>query len=131
MINKILLDANVIVRLFMRDHEAHYKISEAFFLALEAGEKKAILLDLIIAEVVYILKSYYKQDKQSIASRLKLLLQYENIEVSNRAVIIEALEAYTKKNIDFADAILCAKKNLEGYEVMSFDKDIKKCTKEK
>ena len=74
MINKILLDANVIVRLFMRDHEAHYKISEAFFLALEA---------------------------------------------------------YTKKNIDFADAMLCAKKNLEGYEVMSFDKDIKKCTKEK
>jgi len=131
MINKILLDANVIVRLFMRDHEAHYQISEAFFIALEAGEKKAILLDLIIAEVVYVLKSYYKQDKQSITSRLKLLLQYENIEVSNRAVIIEALEAYTKKNIDFADAILCAKKNLESYEIMSFDKDIKKCIKEK
>jgi predicted nucleic-acid-binding protein len=127
MTNKILLDANIIIRLLMRDNEEHYKIAETFFVALEASQKHAILLDIIIAEIVYVLKSYYKQDKKYIVDRLKVLLQYENLEVSNRAVIIEALEVYAKKNIDFADAILCAKKNLEAYEVMSFDKDLKKC----
>ena len=111
----------------MRDNEEYYKIAEAFFIALEAGEKHAILLDIIIGEIVYVLKSFYKQDKKYIVDRLKLLLQYENLEVSNRAIVIEALEVYEKRNIDFADAILCAKKNLEGYEVMSFDKDVKKC----
>jgi len=127
MTNKILLDANIIVRFFMRDNEEHYKIAETFFMALEAGQKYAILLDIIMAEIVYVLKSYYKQDKKYIVDRLELLLQYENLEVSNSAVIIEALEVYANKNIDFADAMLCAKKNLEGYEVMSFDKDLKKC----
>jgi len=127
MTNKILLDANIIIRLLMRDNEEHYKIAETFFVALEASQKHAILLDIIIAEIVYVLKSYYKQDKKYIVDRLKVLLQYENLEVSNRAVIIGALEVYAKKNIDFTDAILCAKKNLEGYEVMSFDKDVKKC----
>ena len=127
MTNKILLDANIIVRFLMRDNEEHYKIAETFFMALEAGQKYAILLDIIIAEIVYVLKSYYKQDKKYIVDRLELLLQYENLEVSNSAVIIEALEVYANKNIDFADAMLCAKKNLEGYEVMSFDKDLKKC----
>jgi len=111
----------------MRDNEEYFKIAEAFFIALEAGEKHAILLDIIIGEIVYVLKSFYKQDKKYIVDRLKLLLQYENLEVSNRAIVIEALEVYEKRNIDFADAILCAKKNLEGYEVMSFDKDVKKC----
>ena len=127
MINKTLLDTNVIIRLLMRDNEEYFKIAEAFFIALEAGEKHAILLDIIIGEIVYVLKSFYKQDKKYIVDRLKLLLQYENLEVSNRAIVIEALEVYEKRNIDFADAILCAKKNLEGYEVMSFDKDVKKC----
>jgi len=125
--NKILLDTNVIIRLLMQDNEEHYKIVQSFFVALEAGEKHAILLDIIIGEVVYVLKSYYKQDKKYIIDRLKFLVQYENLEVSNRAIIIEALEVYEKRNIDFADAMLCAKKNLEGYEVMSFDKDVKRC----
>jgi len=125
--NKVLLDANVVIRLLMRDNEEHYKMARAFFIALEAGEKHVRLLDIIMGEIVYVLKSYYKQDKKYIADRLKVLLQYENLEVSNRTIIIEALEVYVKKNIDFADAILCAKKNLEGYEVMSFDKDVKKC----
>jgi len=125
--NKILLDTNVIIRLLMQDNEEHYKIVQSFFVALEAGEKHAILLDIIIGEVVYVLKSYYKQDKKYIIDRLKLLVQYENLEVYNRAIIIEALEVYEKRNIDFADAMLCAKKNLEGYEVMSFDKDVKRC----
>jgi len=127
MTNKVLLDTNVVIRLLMRDNEEHYKIAEAFFMALEAGEKYALLLDIIMGEIVYVLKSYYKQDKKYIADRLKILLQYENLEVSNRAIIVEALEVYVRKNIDFADAILCAKKNLEGYDVMSFDKDVKKC----
>ncbi|HIP27841.1 MAG TPA: PIN domain-containing protein [Sulfurovum sp.] len=127
MTNKILLDTNVIIRLLMQDNEEHYKIVQSFFVALEAGEKHAILLDIIIGEVVYVLKSYYKQDKKYIIDRLKLLVQYENLEVYNRAIIIEALEVYEKRNIDFADAMLCAKKNLEGYEVMSFDKDVKRC----
>ena len=111
----------------MQDNEEHYKIVQSFFVALEAGEKHAILLDIIIGEVVYVLKSYYKQDKKYIIDRLKFLVQYENLEVYNRAIIIEALEVYEKRNIDFADAMLCAKKNLEGYEVMSFDKDVKRC----
>jgi len=127
MTSKILLDTNIIIRLLMRDNEEHYKIAHTFFTNLEAGEKNAILLDIIMGEIIYVLKSYYKQDKKYIVDRLKVLLQYENLEVSNRAIIIESLEIYEKRNIDFADALLCAKKNLEGYEVMSFDKDVKRC----
>ena len=86
-----------------------------------------MLLDIIVGEIVYVLKSIYKHKKSYIVEQMKLIFSYEHLYLENRVIIIEALETYMRKNIDFADAILCAKKNLDGYEVMSFDKDIQKC----
>ena len=42
-------------------------------------------------------------------------------------LFFEFLNILKNKNIDFIDALLCAKSKLLGYEVKSFDKDLKKC----
>lgn len=123
----ILLDTNIIVRLLVRDNEEHFSIVKRFFNDLEEGKKSAILLEIIIGEIIYVLKSVYKHNKAFIKSQLELLFTYDNLHIENQYIIQKALNIYVKRNIDFADAILCAKKNLEGYEVMSFDKDVKKC----
>jgi len=125
--SSILLDTNIIIRLLIRDNEKHFLIAEAFFINLEKGKKSAILLEIIVGEIIYVLKSVYKHNKNSIVKQLKILFSYEKLHIENQFIVSEALEVYEKRNIDFADAILCAKKNLEGYEVMSFDKDVKKC----
>lgn len=125
--NSILLDTNIVIRLLVRDNEEQFMIVEQFFKELELGHKSAILLEIIIGEIIYVLKSVYKQKKDLIRRQLELLFDYENLYIENQYIMREALKVYAKKNIDFADAILCAKKNLEGYEVMSFDKDLKRC----
>ena len=125
--SRILLDTNIIIRFLVNDHEEHHAVTKKFFYALEAGEKKAMLLDLILGEIIYVLKSVYKHNKNYIAEQLKLILSYEHLHFENKPIVIEALDTFVNKNIDFADAILCAKKNLEGYELMSFDKDVKRC----
>ncbi|MEA1919316.1 MAG: hypothetical protein U9N52_05700 [Campylobacterota bacterium] len=51
----------------------------------------------------------------------------EHFYTDNKLVTFEALDIYANKNIDFADAMLCTKKNLEGFEIVSFDKDMRKC----
>ena len=53
----------------------------------------------------------------------------KHIYTENKLVTFEALEIYADKNIDFVDAMLCAKKKLEGFEIFSFDKDIERCLK--
>jgi predicted nucleic-acid-binding protein len=123
----ILLDTNIVIRLLVRDNEEHFIIAEQFFEDLEQGKTSALLLEIIIGEIIYVLRSVYKQNKSLIKSQLELLFTYDNLHIENQYIIQNALDIYVRKNIDFADAILCAKKNLEGYEVMSFDKDIKKC----
>lgn len=125
--NRVLIDTNIIVRLTVRDHEAHYLIAKELFEKIENREVEVELLDIIIGEVIYVLHKIYDYSKDEIVMTLKKILNYAYVVVDNKVLMHEALEIFRSKNIDFADAMLCAKKNLEGYEVMSFDKDLKKC----
>ncbi len=89
-----------------------------------------MLMDFIMAEIVYVLSRIYKIEKRQIASALKRLLFYKSLYTDNKLITFEALDIYGSRNIDFADALLCAKQNLEGFEIVSFDKDIGRCTEE-
>ena len=127
MANKVLLDANVVIRFLTRDHEEYYHKSVEIFRDIESGKIEALLMDFIFAEIIYVLKRIYKYSKNDIASVLKKLLLYKNLYTENKLITFEALEIYADKNIDFADAMLCAKQKLEGFEIISFDKDIERC----
>lgn len=119
MANKVLLDANVIIRFLTRDDEEHYLQSVEVFKSIESGETEALLMDFILAEVVYVLKRIYKHEKEDISSALKKLLLYKHLYTDNKIVTFEALDIYAKRNIDFADAMLCAKKSVEGFTIVS------------
>jgi len=125
--SKVLLDTNVVIRFLVRDGGKHYEMSKDIFRDIQSGKIKVEFLDLIVAEIIYVLHSFYKHSKKEIVLKLIDLLSQENVYMQNKTIIFEALDVFATRNIDFADAILCAKKNLEGYEVMSFDKDVKKC----
>ena len=47
----------------------------------------------------------------------------------DKHILLQALEILKAKNIDFIDALLCAKSRALGYKILSFDKDIEKCLK--
>jgi len=125
--DKVLLDANIIIRFFEGKEALQYEKSVSIMRDIRDGKIKVLLLDLIIAEIVYVSKRIYRREKSEISSILKEMIMMNNFYVENQPITIEALNIYANKNIDFADAMLCAKKNLEGYKVMSFDKDVKKC----
>jgi predicted nucleic-acid-binding protein len=127
MSKKILLDTNVIVRFLVRDNQEHFIKAVKIFQDIEDFHTEAYLMDFILAEVVYVLKRIYKFDKKLITHTLQQLLMYQNLFLDNKLVAYEALTIYNDKNIDFADAYLCAKRKLEDYEIVSFDRDIKKC----
>jgi predicted nucleic acid-binding protein len=124
---KILLDANVLVRLFEGESAAHFDEAVAIMASIESGEVDAMLLDLIAAEVVYVSRRIYRRDPSEIAQVLRSIVQLPHVHVENPPVMLRALDLYATDNIDFADAILCAKKEIEGYEIASFDKRVAGC----
>ncbi len=62
--------------------------------------------DLVICELCWLLKSCYKYSDHDIYSVLQMLLNSEEIEFSNRALIMKAAILYKDKSGDFADHLI-------------------------
>ncbi len=84
-----------------------------------------VLVDLILAEAVYVLESYYRTPRSQIADVLRALLALPSIRAQGRPLLIRALEVYEVDRLDFADAYLvaCAESTGVG-AVASFDRGI-------
>ncbi|EFK97706.1 hypothetical protein LDC_0241, partial [sediment metagenome] len=68
----------------------------------------------------------YKAPKNEILQDLKKIVAMRGM-VGDKVLQMEVLNILEHKNIDFVDALLCAKKELYGYGILSFDSDVKKC----
>ena len=126
--NVTIIDTNVVLRYLLRDHEGFYREAEALFDKAFSGKKKVLLLDTVIAEVVYVLSGLYKVKRQEIAHVLKELLKAKGINAVDKDVLFDALKIFAEKNLDFVDCLICAYGS--RYQVMSFDKKVRKCVDE-
>ena len=104
-----LIDANVILRYLLRDHQ---QMSEDARRIIENG---AFTLPEVIAEVVYVLKGVYKIERHEIAGVLIEFL--DDVIVENQNVVKEALFLFSETSLDFVDCILIARHRVLGDEV--------------
>lgn len=110
-----LLDANAILRYLLNDNqEQAAKVCDAVL----AG---ATTVPEVLCEVVYVLQGrVYKFERSEITSALLGLL--EDIDCERLVCIRAALKLYNETNLDFVDCILVSMNNVQGIEVLTFDK---------
>ncbi len=123
-----LIDTNVIIRFLVGDHEEHLIESTKIFEAIESRRIEVEILDTVVMEVLFVLIKFYKLPKENVINDLKSILALEGIVNTNKVILFEALSIHLDKNIDFVDALICAKSKIQGYEWISFDSDLKKCS---
>jgi len=93
--------------------------------AFLATEKLLFLADLIVAETVYVLESFYEIDRYRIAVAMRSLLAMESVRVIDAPLLLRAIALYEDQRLDFADAYLVACAEITGVtRVASFDKAI-------
>jgi len=98
--------------------------------ALPAGfdspEADQLLLpDLILAEVAYVLESFYETPRSQVADTLRAVLAFQAIQVVDAELLQRAVEIYDAHRLDFADAYLVASAERTGVaEIASFDRAI-------
>ena len=78
-------------------------------------------------EAYFVLTKFYKIAKNEVIGDLKTILAFEGVINPNKAILFEALSILEHKNIDFMDALICAKSKLQGYGKLSFDDDVQRC----
>lgn len=123
--SKLLVDTNILVRFIVEDDQSKYNSFRNIVDKVDGGEISLIVPTIVIAECCWLLKSFYKFEKQLIAEHLLNVLEVTNIDPEEKFVV-EALTLFADKNVDFADALLSIKSR-KNTPVLTWDnKDFKK-----
>jgi len=115
------VDTNVIVRHLTGDPPDLASRATRY---LERGEP-LLLPDLIVAEVAYVLASFYKFSRVRVADELRTTITSPGIRVVDLDLLVRSVDLYEIHRLDFADAYLVALAERTGVgAVASFDRDI-------
>ncbi|MDI9369987.1 MAG: type II toxin-antitoxin system VapC family toxin [Synergistaceae bacterium] len=120
------IDANVILRFLLGDNEELGPAAEAVMLAVERGDLSVWCDSVILAEVVWVLSSFYKVERAKITECLLPLLKMKHFVMAEKDRMISALELFSGPVPHFGDACLCAvARDVSEGRIISFDKKLK------
>jgi predicted nucleic-acid-binding protein len=115
------VDTNVLVRHLTGDPPAMAERATA----LLASEPELYLADLVIAETVYVLESFYKAPRDQVATAMRSLIAMRSMITVDQASLFRAIEVYEVDRLDFAEAYLVACAESTGISrIASFDRTI-------
>lgn len=115
------VDTNVLVRHLTGDPPAMAARATAFL----RGQPELHLADLIVAETVYVLESFYEAPREQIATAMRSLIAMRSMVAVDPVLLLRAVEVYETHRLDFAEAYLVASAERSGVgAVASFDRAV-------
>ena len=117
---KNLIDTNLIIRFLVNDDPQ--KVSRVEKLLREKTNQN-ILLDTVIAEIIWVLSSYYSLDKKDVVEKIRALIHVDTIEC-NAFLINRALSLWEKTAISYIDAYLGAVAELGNMTLYTYDQKL-------
>ncbi|PIR42448.1 hypothetical protein CO058_02600 [candidate division WWE3 bacterium CG_4_9_14_0_2_um_filter_35_11] len=118
-----IIDTNLLIRFFVKDDLA--KATKVKKL-LSSNNDRVLLLDVVVAECVWVLSSFYKLDSDAIEEMLVAVIESESV-VTNKQALRLALDIWVKENIEFIDAYEIAMGIEVGVDaIYSYDKKLAK-----
>lgn len=119
--SKNLLDTNLIIRFLVNDDSE--KVSNIEKLLTDKNNTN-ILLDTIIAEIIWVLSSYYSLKKSEVIEKISALIHLDTIDC-NAVLINKALSVWDENNISYIDSYLVAVAKLGNIPLFSYDNKLK------
>lgn len=117
------IDTNLFIRYLTNDDPQKADRVDRLLEQAAKGDVKLMSAELVLAEVVWVLESYYQIEKVRIAEMLKAILLTPGLEVINGKIVERSLQYYIFENVDFVNAYIVAlmqKHKIAG--IYSFDK---------
>ena len=117
------VDTNVIVRHLTGDPPNQARQATALLAAAE----ELLLADLILAETIYVLESFYEVPRGRVAELMRAVLAFPPVTVVDETLLLRAIEVYEVHKLDFAEAYLVACAEVSGVgAVASFDRTLRR-----
>ena len=116
---EILVDTNVILRLFDTLEPSHTERSKRLFEKAGSGELVLLIMPPVLFEVAWYLRGSLKRNNTEVFDVLEAIISWPGVKVSDEKRVRCAIELGRNKNCGFADSYLAA---------AAFEKDIKMAT---
>jgi predicted nucleic-acid-binding protein len=117
-----LVDTNILLRWLLGDHRELSARAEK--IVQEAEVSTLLITDVIVAEIVYVLRSTGR-DRQQTCEALLLIGRTGAFKYENEELIMEVIGLLTKIKLDFADCYLLARAGREKLGLETFDDSLR------
>jgi predicted nucleic-acid-binding protein len=102
------VDANVLIRLAVRDDPQQYDIATRFFQTQITAENPAYICLVVIVEFVWTLRRVYKLTDTQVIDALERLQNAYNVELERQEAVASAASRCLAEKMDFSDCLIAA-----------------------
>lgn len=123
MTSVMFVDTNIFVRYLTGDDQRKADAVEKILRKAAGGSVRLITTDIVIAELVWVLSSFYEQPESVIADFVRAILNTDGLVIERSDYIEAALDIYEESRIDFIDAYIIGYMRMKGISALcSYDK---------
>lgn len=100
----LFVDTNVFLRFLTNDVPEQADAAETLFRRAAAGEVGLVTNTMVVAEIVWVLESYYRLTRPDVVERVLAAAHMDGLTLPDSDLITEALLEYAESSVDFIDA---------------------------
>ena len=120
---RLFVDANLFLNYLTNNVPEQADAVERLLDQAEAGEVALVTNSFVMAELVWVLSPFCKLERQEVRERLLGVVRTPGLRVAEGPLVLEALQGFVEKNVDYIDAYNAAWMRAEGLEeVATFDR---------
>jgi len=120
---RIVIDTNLLIRYLINDDSRKAQIVDTLLKKAGKGDVQILMPSIVIAELVWVLESFYSMETAEIAELVDSILNTPGLTVSDDSIVRSALKRYRSKGVDLVDAWIAAFAQIKGAnEIHTFDK---------
>lgn len=122
------IDTNIFVRILeFEDQEIFDECSKLLSL-VKNSKIGACTSTTVLAEMVWVLSSVYKESKTIISKSINGILKLNNLEIRDEFDISKTMDFYSDHTVKFIDALIASNPKIQSKKmaVISYDKDFDK-----
>ena len=125
MITKIT-DTNIFIRFLTKDHKILSLQAKTFFEEAEKGKINLYADEVMIAEIIWLLDSFYKYSREEISNQLEKIISQPWIINPRKELILTTIELFRTTNLSYVDCWLYTVSQNLNFPLATFDRKLKK-----